>query len=70
MSLVSNTFLIFVTVSLILYYLVPKKGQWIALLLFSYVYYLWGGAKYLVYILFSTLVTYGFALLIDSLKEK
>lgn len=70
MSLVSNTFLIFVIISLILYYLVPKKGQWVALLLFSYVYYLWGGAKYLIYILFSTLVTYGFALIIDRLKEK
>ena len=37
MSLVSNTFLIFVLLALIVYYIVPKRFQWIVLLLFSYV---------------------------------
>ena len=68
MSLVSNTFLIFAVAVVFLYYIVPKKMQWIALLLFSYVYYLWGGANYLVYIVFSTAVTYGFALLTEHLR--
>lgn len=70
MSLVSNGFLIFVAASVILYYIVPKKMQWIVLLVFSYMYYLSGNAKYLFFIVFSTLVTYGFALAIDTLQQK
>ena len=53
MSMVSNTFLLFVLAVLILYYLVPAKAQWIVLLIFSYLYYVSGNARYLFYILFN-----------------
>lgn len=69
MSLVSNAFLIFVLTAVVLYYLIPGRYQWILLLLSGYVYYLSGNASCLVYILFSTLVTYMAALLIESRQK-
>ncbi|MBR3786895.1 MAG: MBOAT family protein [Firmicutes bacterium] len=37
----------------------PRKYQWIALLVASYTFYLFSGIKPVVYIIFTTLVTYG-----------
>ena len=70
MSLVSNLFLLFVLTAVIVYYLVPMRARWVVLLIFSYIYYLAGGARYVFYILFSTLVVYIFALLITRLRDK
>ena len=58
MSLVSNEFLLFVAGTLVLYYIVPGRVRWVVLLLASYLYYLAGGAGYVVFILFSTVVTF------------
>ena len=70
MSLVSNIFLIFVLAAVVVYYLAPAKLQWVVLLVFSYIYYLAGGARYLLFILYSTIVVYLFARWIDHLQEK
>lgn len=69
MSLVSNAFVIFVAAALLLYYLVPKKIQWVVLLVFSYVYYLSGGARYLFFLIFSTCITYVFARIVEKLQS-
>ncbi len=69
MSLVSNQFVLLVTAAFLLYYLVPKKAQWIVLLSFSYIYYLSGNARYLFFILFSTCITYVFGILIERMTE-
>ena len=66
MSLVSNMFLIFVAASILIYYIVPHKFQWIVLLCSSYIYYIAGGPRYVIFILFSTLVTWLLAVLIDK----
>ena len=66
MSLVSNLFLLFVAVSVLVYYIVPNKFQWLVLLCFSYIYYLAGGVRYVGFILFSTLVTWGIALAVEK----
>ena len=66
MSLVSNLFLLFVAVSVLVYYIVPHKFQWLVLLCFSYIYYLAGGVRYVGFILFSTLVTWGIALAVEK----
>ena len=58
MSLVSMQFFTFIVVALIGYYLIPKRFQWIWLLLFSYVYYISYGVKYVFFILYTTCVTY------------
>ncbi|MCF0132587.1 MAG: MBOAT family protein [Blautia sp.] len=70
MSLVSNLFLLFILAAVVLYYLVPGRFQWVVLLVFSYLYYMTGNAKCVVYILFSTIVTYAAALLIERSREK
>lgn len=69
MSLVSNLFVLFVLIALLSYYIVPKRLQWMVLLAFSYVYYVAGGIKYVFFILFSTIVTYVFALLVEYANE-
>lgn len=70
MSLISMKFLTFVTAALIGYYLIPKKYQWIWLLAFSYIYYASSGMKYLVFLVYTTFVTYGTARLIYRTDEK
>lgn len=58
MSLVSNVFILFVVGSVAVYYFLPKRFRWWALLVSSYVYYLAAGPKYVVYLLFSSVLTY------------
>ena len=45
MSFASLSFVALVALSVVLYYLVPKRGQWVILLLASMVFYLSGGVK-------------------------
>ena len=55
MSFISLTFIIFVAISLVIYYfVVPKKYQWYFLLLISYVFYVFAGWKLVFYLLFTT----------------
>ena len=70
MSLISNAFIIFVLAAVVCYYLVPAKVRWIILLIFSYIYYLAGGVRYLFFILYSTIVVYLFGLAIDRMQQK
>ena len=66
MSLVSNLFLLLIAAALLVYYLVPDRFKWMVLLLFSYLYYIAGGVRYVLFILYSTIVIYLFARLIDK----
>lgn len=70
MSLVSNTFIIFAAVSVLIYYLAPAKVKWVVLLLFSYLYYIAGGVRYAAFLVFSTVITYGAALLVERAAEQ
>ena len=58
MSLISMEFLTFVAVAVIGYYLIPKRYQWVWLLAFSYIYYASSGMKYLVFLLYTSVVTF------------
>ena len=58
MQFTSFSFLACLAVLLIVYYLIPKKTQWILLLAASYGFYLLAGIKYLAFILFTTATTY------------
>lgn len=69
MSLISNMFILFVFISVLLYYLIPQKYRWCALLVCSYYYYFSSGVQYLFFILFSTIVTYIFAIFIERVDE-
>lgn len=58
MSLNSLQFLLFVLIGVAGYYLVPKRIQWIWLLIFSYIYYLSNGPKMVIYLIVTTTSTY------------
>ncbi len=66
MSFISIDFALFVTLALILFYAVPKKFQWIVLLVASYAFYAQTDAGDLVYIITTTVTTFTCALLIDQ----
>ena len=59
MSFVSATYIFFVGIVFLLYYTLPKKVQWIFLLICSYGFYLYGGVKPLFFILLTTISTFG-----------
>lgn len=61
MQFTSVGFLLFAACLLLVYYLIPRKGQWILLLAASYLFYLWAGTQYLFFILFTTLSTWASA---------
>lgn len=58
MSLVSTGFLLFLIVGVIIYYIIPKKAQWVWLLVLSYFYYICSGYKTIIFIVTTTAVTY------------
>ena len=70
MSLISMEFLIFVGIAVIGYYLIPKRFQWIWLLIFSYIYYASPGIKILFFLLYTTITTYGTGRLLDRVNHK
>ena len=64
----------FLIISLFCYYKLPKKNQWICVLVSSVVFYAFSGAVNLIFILFSSFLTFYGAKKITSynllLKEK
>lgn len=58
MSITSGSFLLFALALTVLYFLVPKHGQWMLLLLASAGFYCAAGLQYGAYILFTALSTY------------
>ena len=58
MLFVSIEFMVFTAVCVAGCYMIPKKYQWVWLLVFSYIYYLAAGPSYLFFILFATTATY------------
>jgi D-alanyl-lipoteichoic acid acyltransferase DltB (MBOAT superfamily) len=70
MSFVSLSFITFVALGLIIYYILPKKTQWVVLLLLSYAFYLFGGIKTVGYLVFTTITTYLAGILLARYKPK
>ena len=58
MQFTSFNFLAAIAALFVIYYLIPKKTQWILLLVASYGFYLLAGTEYLFFILFTTATTY------------
>lgn len=58
MSITSFPFFFFVCAVLLVYFLVPKRCQWIVLLVASCTFYLSYGAKYILYVLFTSTSVY------------
>ena len=65
----SGAFLIFFPIVILLFYLIPKKGQMPFLLAASYYFYMSWNAKYALLLLFSTVLTYSCARLIEKAES-
>ena len=61
MQFASVSFILFAAVTLALYYAVPRRMQWWVLLAASYFFYFCAGWKYLLFIGYTTLITYATA---------
>lgn len=70
MSFNSITFAIFLPVVFLLYWSIPKKYQWIVLLVSSYYFYMSWNAVYVFLILFTTGVSYLCGLLLADVQSK
>ena len=72
MSFTSFEFLCFLASTVLLYYVLPKKIQWILLLIASFVFYAFAGGFYLPYILVTIVSSYAVSMLIarNAKKEK
>lgn len=69
MDILSFSFLLFTICLVILYYVVPKKCQWILLLVFSLFFYCLGGIKSTLFILITATSTYGAARYIQQISD-
>lgn len=70
MSIISITFLLFTLAVFIVYYLVPGRYQWVVMLISSYCFYATGGVGALVFVVGTTLVTYGAGMLMERNKTR
>lgn len=69
MLFTSINFLLLVSVTFALYYTLPKKFQWKILLIASYVFYFFAGAKYLPYIIVTTISAYFLTLKLYNVEQ-
>lgn len=70
MSFTSFSFFAFLFAVIVVYYLVPKKLQWLVLLIASYGFYLSTGFDNVAYIIFTTFFTYGAGRWMQALRDK
>ncbi len=73
MNFVSLAFIIFLISTFIIYFVTPKKYEWIVLLIASFIFYIWANWYFALYLLASIVVTYTAAILIakqDNEKKK
>ena len=65
MSFTSFSFLLYIGIALALYYIIPRRGQWVLLLIASCGFYLYSGLDNFCYILLTTASTYAAARIVD-----
>ena len=74
MSLTSLTYIGFLMAVTLAYFVVPKKSQWIIVLIANVIFYMSNGPKYIVYVVLASLVTYAGAIVFENInaanKEK
>lgn len=70
MSFIDSEFFLFIICAALLYYIMPKRIQWIWLLVLSYAYYLTFGKKIVFFIVFTTITTFLGALIIAKINRE
>ncbi len=69
MSFISLTFFLLISVTFVLYFLIPARFRWITLLLASIVFYLAAGVEKIIFALIAVIVAYVTAKKISSIYE-
>ena len=69
MSFISGAFIAFLSIGLVIYYLCPKRVQWVVLLGLSLVFYCWGGMTQLAYVLFTAMTIWGGAQILERMES-
>lgn len=70
MLFTSYTFIAFLCIAFAAYFLTPARWQWVTLLVLSYVFYLFSGIEYFVFILFTTLSAYAVSRILGGMKRR
>ena len=70
MLFTSYEFIAFLLILFLVYYLIPKRFQWMLLLAANYIFYFFSGPKFLIYILTTTVSAYIAGNRIHSLHEE
>lgn len=65
----SLSFAIFFPIVFLLYWALPHRYRWVLLLISSYYFYMSWNVKYVLLILFTTIISYGCARLLENCKE-
>lgn len=58
MIFTSKIFILFIIITIIIYYNINKKYQWLSLLLASYAFYAYLNYNYIIFLIFTTITTY------------
>lgn len=66
----SINFIAFFPIVVFIYFIIPKKIKYLWLLVTSYFFYMCWNAKYVLLLLFSTVVTYAGGIVLDAIKSK
>lgn len=66
---ISYQFIVFLVSVLILYYLVPKRLQWIFLLIANFVFYMYADIRYPIFLVITTAVVYTAARIIETYEN-
>ena len=70
MLFTSYEFIAFLCITYLLYYLLPKKTQWLVLLIASYGFYLFSGVENLFFIASTTLLSWAVGLCTSKVKQR
>lgn len=68
-NIISIPFAIFACITAVLYYILPRKFRWCALIVANTVFYLYGGGKLIVYLILACLVAYASGMIMNKSFE-
>lgn len=69
MDLISIAYLVFFVVVLVCYYLIPKKIQWVWLLISSFFFYMYASPQFVVFLLIATVTTFCSSLIVGNINQ-
>ena len=70
MDFISATFIVFVVILAGVYFMAPDKVKWLVLLAGSYIFYMASSVKLLLFLLFTTAVTFVCGLALGDINDK